>query len=160
MSPTNVARAGVSMQKTMTHSRTILLLGVLSGGALLVGCQSNRTNTYEPAVTTAEIDPVLLRKIETDPSLLKVAQVTDARERRTEGEPLVVQVSIYNSTSKPQRFLYQWEWIDANGLTLVSSSRDSWRQETIRGREVRSLQGVAPAPGITDFRLKITEPAD
>ncbi|MEM8872635.1 MAG: YcfL family protein [Planctomycetota bacterium] len=125
--------------------------------ALLLGCSS--TNTYEPVEKTAVVDPVLLNKVITDPGLNRVARVVGAREQR-ETEPYVVQVEIQNLTREPQRFLYQWEWVLPNGLVYQSDSQDAWRQEWIRGREIVYLEGVAPVPGVRDFKLKLTEPAD
>lgn len=136
------------------------LLTVLLPIALLAataGCSS--TNTYEPVEKTAVVDPVLLKKVITDPGLNKVARVVGAREK-SDGEPYVVQVEILNVTRKPQRFLYQWEWVMPDGLIYQSDSQDAWRQEWIRGREVLYLEGVAPVPGVRDFKLKLTEPRD
>ncbi|MEM6312724.1 MAG: YcfL family protein [Planctomycetota bacterium] len=130
----------------------LLLIPIL----LVLGCSS--TNTYEPSKRTAKIDPVLLDKVITDPGLNKVARVVGARQ--SEGETYVVQVEVLNLTRKPQRFLYQWEWVMPDGLVVTSNARESWRQEWIRGRESIFLEGVAPVPGVRDFKLKLTEPVD
>lgn len=127
----------------------ILMLGV-------AGCRSARTNTYESNERPRNVDPVLLKKIEPDRDVRKVAKVTNAIERISEGQPYLVQVEVTNTTKKPQLILYQWEWIDQNGITQQSTMRAGWLEKRIRGGEAVQLTGIAPNDNVSDFRLKLT----
>ena len=127
--------------------------------AAAAGCQS--TNTYASAERPVEVDPLLLSRIETDPGLAKVARVTGAREKVPQfvGDgPYVAQVEVTNRTGKPQKFLYQWDWVTPDGLIYQSNARDRWQTELIRGGETVFLTGTAPTDDIREFRLKLTEP--
>jgi uncharacterized protein YcfL len=75
---------------------------------------------------------------------------------RQEGLLLHVQVSIENTTSKPVRFEYRWEWTDATGFQL-GDTLSSWQPSVVDASGRKLLSGVGPGPGAVNFRLYIQE---
>jgi len=74
----------------------------------------------------------------------------------TPGGLLKAQVELENRTRSLQRFLYRFEWFDANGMqvnNIISASVP----EQIEGKESKFIYSVAPNPNCRDFRVKFIE---
>jgi uncharacterized protein YcfL len=75
---------------------------------------------------------------------------------RQEGLLLHVQVSIENTTRKPVRFEYRWEWTDATGFQL-GDTLSSWHPEIVDADAHKLLTGVGPGPGAVNFHLYLRD---
>lgn len=131
-------------------------IGLLAGALALVGCQSS------PTVNTLQRDPGAQRqmvndkRIVTDSGLAKRVSVVGVSEAPTPGGHLQVQVEVMNRTSSMQRFSYEFQWFDFNGMQVKPTSV-ALIPATIEGGETLHLSSVAPTPLCKDFRVKFIE---
>jgi uncharacterized protein YcfL len=130
-------------------------LYVLAFGAIsfvLAGCH-HTVNTVE--VGTASSAAGEYRWIQTDERLSEIASVVSARKTKAD-DLLKVQVELMNHHSKPRKFYYRFEWLEADGM-MVESPTPIWMLRTILPKETILLQAVAPNPRVADCRLKLQE---
>lgn len=128
-----------------------LALGAALAGFLsLTGCST--VNTVENANKVGMRQMVADKRITTDPELSRAARVVGVNI--TNGEFLKVQVEVVNLTMSVQRFNYQFEWFDLNGMQVTSPGA-GYVTRQIEGQETLYLTGVAPTAACRDFRLKL-----
>jgi uncharacterized protein YcfL len=93
--------------------------------------------------------------IQTDTGVSQICQIVSARKDRVNGL-LKVQVEVLNIRNHDERFVYRFQWLDANGMEITSVAND-WVPQVINGRESLTIQGIAPDPRVTDARIKMQE---
>lgn len=132
-----------------------LLTLVLAGSALLLtGCTT--VNTVENAQREGQRNMISDQRVVTDASLNRKVAIVGVNSSMTAGGLLKVQVELENRTRSLQRFLYRFEWFDANGMqvnNIISASVP----EQIEGKESKFIYSLAPNPGCRDFRVKFIE---
>jgi len=137
----------------MKTSKVILpffAVGIL----MLVGCTT--VNTVENAHKSGQRAMVSDQRVITDASLNRKVAIVGVNAAMTPGGLLKAQVELENRTRSLQRFLYRFEWFDANGMqvnNIISASVP----EQIEGKESKFIYSVAPNPNCRDFRVKFIE---
>ncbi|HEY4417410.1 MAG TPA: YcfL family protein [Verrucomicrobiae bacterium] len=131
---------------------SISFLGAIAAGALaLTGCAT--VNTVENSQKSGQRYPIADQRVITDESFNSRVAVIGVNAATTSGNLLKVQVELENHSSSIQRFLYRFEWFDANGMqmnNIVSANIP----EQIEGGESKFIYSVAPNPVCKDFRVK------
>lgn len=130
------------------------LLALTAPLVFAVGLGCNTVNTVEPANPTANIDPLLIKKVTTDPGLNDAARVMAVRKGTVSGDILRVDVEVLNTRFTQERFSYLFEWFDESGLQ-VYTPLTRWTPQVIEAKETITVIGIAPNPRAKDFRLKI-----
>lgn len=132
-----------------------LLFLALAGSALvLAGCTT--VNTVENAQKEGQSNMISDQRVITDASLNRKVAIVGVNSAMTSGGLLKVQVELENHTRSLQRFLYRFEWFDANGMqvnNIISASVP----EQIEGKESKFIYSIAPNPSCKDFRVKFIE---
>jgi uncharacterized protein YcfL len=72
------------------------------------------------------------------------------------GNMLKAQVALQSKNRATVALQYRFEWLDAQGLEI--SANQAWKPFLIYGKEVKSIQGVAPDPRVREFKLKLRDP--
>ncbi len=125
----------------------LLAAGVLALG----GCRT--VNTVENTQKEGQRQMIADQRVITDDSLdLRVA-VVGVNTSTTPGGLLKVQVELENRTHYLQRFIYHFEWFDANGMQ-VNNVISAPLPEQIEGKESKFISSIAPTPLCRDFRVK------
>jgi len=138
----------------MKTSKFIPLVLTASVLALAAGCTT--VNTVENAQKSGQRAMVSDQRVVTDASLNRKVAIVGVNSAMTPGGLLKVQVELENHTRSLQRFLYRFEWFDANGMqvnNIISASIP----EQIEGKESKFIYSIAPSPSCSDFRVKFIE---
>ena len=127
----------------------------LAGSALaLTGCTT--VNSVENAQKEGQRNMVTDQRVITDASLNRKVAIVGVNTAMLPTGLLKVQVELENHTRSLQRFLYHFEWFDANGMqvnNIISASVP----EQIEGKESKMIYSIAPNPSCKDFRVKFIE---
>lgn len=123
------------------------------GLSLLMGCAST-VNTVERAAPVGQRQMVNDKRVITDAGLNRGVRIVGVNE--TPGEHLKIQVELLNTTGSLKSFNYRFEWFDANGVQ-VNTSTAIYLPRQIEGKESIFISAVAPTPSAKDFRLKLLE---
>ncbi len=127
-------------------------LGLATAGVLAVtGCTT--VNTVENSQKTGQRYMVADQRVVTDESFNGKVGVVGVNSATTPGGLLKVQVELQNNTGSLQRFLYKFEWFDANGMQ-INNIVSAAVPEQIYGGESKFIYSVAPNPACKDFRVK------
>ncbi|MEW5800758.1 MAG: YcfL family protein [bacterium] len=86
-------------------------------------------------------------------ALLRDLQITDIRQKMV-NDLMQVQVQVLNKTSRTFSIQYSFSWFDASGFQVVGVG-EHWIPAVMNGNEVKSLNGVAPTPEATQFKIQI-----
>lgn len=132
----------------------LLALGCLVAG--LAGCTT--VNSVENANKEGQRNMVSDSRAVTDHSLSKHVDIIGVNTGTTPGGLLKVQVELQNRTRSLQRFIYRFEWFDAQGMQ-VNSIVSAPMPDQIEGRENKMISAVAPTANCKDFRVKFIEAA-
>ena len=128
---------------------------LLAGGTLvLAGCTT--VNTVENAQKDGQRSMISDQRVISDASLNRKVAIVGVNSAMTPGGLLKVQVELENHTRSLQRFLYRFEWFDANGMQ-VNNILSASVPEQIEGKESKMIYSIAPTPGCRDFRVKFIE---
>ena len=128
---------------------------LLAGGALaLAGCST--VNTVENAQKEGQRNMISDQRVITDAGLNRKVGIVGVNSAMTPGGLLKVQVELENRTHSLQRFLYRFEWFDANGMQ-VNNILSASMPEQIEGKESKFIYSLAPTPACRDFRVKFIE---
>ncbi len=134
---------------------TKLIFLVLAGGTLaLTGCTT--VNTAENAQKEGQRQMISDQRVITDSSLSRKVAIVGINSAMTPGGLLKVQVEVENHTRSLQRFLYHFEWFDADGMQ-VNNVISASVPEQIEGRESKMIYSIAPNSSCRDFRVKFIE---
>jgi len=128
-----------------------LLLAVATGAIALAGCTT--VNTVENAQKEGQRNMVADQRVVTDSSLARKVAIIGVNSAMTPGGLLKAQVELENRTRSAQRFLYRFEWFDANGMQ-VNNIISALVPEQIEGKESKFIYSIAPNPSCKDFRVK------
>lgn len=136
--------------------KTCLLAGALCTMLLavsLTGCSfSSGGSAGGRAAWDDQGAPILKTKVEFDnPYLARNVEITNATSSRV-GDLMMAQVAIHSKTDATLNLLYKIEWYDLNGMALSTASA-TWKPLLIYGREIKSVQGVAPDPRGREYKL-------
>ena len=138
------------MKTTNLFSSALIVL--VAG--LISGCTT--VNSVQNAQTAGQRQMVSDQRAITDPSLNRKVSIVGVNTATTPGGLLKVQVELENRTSSLQRFIYHFEWFDADGMQ-VDNILSASVPEQIEGRESKMVFGIAPKPSCKDFRVKFIE---
>ncbi len=138
-----------------TRSLRTLASASLLATTLLAGCKTTM-NTVERAQPSGQRTMIADKRVLTDAGLARKVYVVGVNEATTPGGMLQVQVEVVNQTNSRQRFNYAFQWFDANGMQ-VNSTTPAVILCTLEGRESRFLSAVAPTPVCRDFRIQFLE---
>ena len=138
--------------KNMKH------LVVCAAGALalaVTGC-GTPVNSVENAQKEGQRNMVADQRVISDPGLNRHVNIVGVNTAMTPGGLLSVQVELQNNSRSQHRFNYQFEWFDANGM-IVETSTSIWIDRRIQGGETISITALAPTENAKDFRIKMIE---
>lgn len=130
----------------------------LAAGALLLivsGCKTS-VNSVENAQKTGQRQMISDQRAITDSSLGKKVSIVGVNQAMTPGGFLKIQVELLNTTRSLQRFSYQFEWFDADGMQITSVVSPVVADQ-IEGGEDKFISSQAPTPACKDFRVKFLE---
>ncbi len=131
----------------MNHRITVLLLTLVSLG----GCATSGIEAVgRPSDPQAE-----KRLIIHNESLAKVITVSKMRTR-TSGDLLAVEATLTNLSNRDIQVQYRFSWYDAGDFE-VEPGKQGWTPVTLHGRASASIQGIAPNPSVTSYRIHIRE---
>ena len=135
---------------------TKILFPVLAASVfMLAGCGTT-VNSVENAQKEGQRNMVSDQRVITSPSLNRRVNIVGVNSAMTPGGLLKVQVELENHTRSIQRFLYRFEWFDANGMQ-VNNILSASVPEQIEGKESKFIYSIAPTPACRDFRVKFIE---
>jgi uncharacterized protein YcfL len=129
----------------------------LAGVALLAmtGCRTSM-NSVENAQKEGQRQMVSDSRVVTDASLARKVSIVGVNQSTTPGGLLKVQIELLNRKRSLQRFSYQFEWFDANGMQ-INNVVSATVPDQIEGGESKFISSVAPTPTCKDFRIKFIE---
>lgn len=129
----------------------------LAGAALLAATSChNSMNTIENAQKEGQRQMISDSRVITDSSLNKKVSFVGINQTMTPGGLLKVQIELLNRKRSLQRFSYQFEWFDANGM-LINNVASPTVPDQIEGGESKFITSLAPNPACRDFRVKFLE---
>lgn len=131
-----------------------LFLTLAGSAVLLAGCTT--VNTVENAQKEGQRNMVTDQRVITDGSLNRKVAIVGVNTATTSGGLLKVQVEVENHTRSLQRFLYKFEWFDANGMQ-VENIISALTPEQLEGKESKMIYSIAPNANCRDFRVKFIE---
>ena len=103
-------------------------------------------------VNTVELD----KRIVTDATLDRAVSIVDVAQRTLPDGLLKVQVDVLNRSTGVKEFNYKFEWRDKDGF-VIKTPTSIYIPKQIEGKERMALQGIAPEPRATDFRVYFIE---
>ena len=121
----------------------------------LTGCKTS-VNTIENAQKTGQPQMVSDSRVITDGSLARKVAFVGVNQTMTPGGLLKIQIELLNRKRSLQRFSYQFQWFDANGMQ-VNNVVSPTVPDQIESGESKFISSVAPTPACKDFRVKFLE---
>ena len=118
----------------------------------LAGCRTS-VNTIENAQKEGQPQMISDQRFITDPSLARKVSFVGINQTMTPGGFLKVQIQVLNRKRSLQRFSYQFQWFDANGM-LINNVASPTVPDQIEGGETKFITSQAPTPACRDFRVK------
>ena len=137
------------------QNRIFLFGAAMTAVLTLAGCGTT-VNSVENAEKAGQRNMVSDQRVITDPGLNRKVSVVGVNTAMTPGGLLKVQVELENRTRSLQRFLYKFEWFDANGMQ-VHNVISANIPDQIEGKESKMIFSIAPNPNCNDFRVKFIE---
>ncbi len=121
----------------------------------LTGCRTSM-NTIENAQKEGQRQMISDQRVITDGSLARKVSFVGVNQTMTPGGLLKIQLELQNRRHSLQRFSYQFQWFDANGMQ-VNNVASPTVPDQIDGGESKFISSVAPSPACKDFRVKFIE---
>ena len=121
----------------------------------LCGCRTS-VNTIENAQKEGQRQMVSDQRVITDASLARKVSFVGVNQAMTPGGLLRVQIELLNRKHSLQRFSYQFQWFDANGMQ-INNIVSPTVPDQIEGGESKFISSVAPTSACKDFRVKFIE---
>ena len=131
----------------------LLVLGLAVALAMVSGCGSPTVNSVENSDKTGQANIIPDKRVITDSSLNRKVKIIAVNTVMTPTGLLKVQIELKNRTGSLQRYLYSFEWFDANGMQ-VNNVLSANIPDQIEGGEDKFISGIAPSPNCKDFRVK------
>jgi uncharacterized protein YcfL len=97
------------------------------------------------------------KRVITDSSLHDKVSIVAVNTAMTPTGLLKVQVELKNRTDSIQRYMYRFEWFDANGMQ-VKNILSASIPDQIESEEDKFISGIAPSPACKDFRVRFIGP--
>ena len=113
---------------------------------IFTGCATYNKN---PTTTDESDEDASLSRIAGGDNKTKNIVVVNSFKNQVNGK-LMGKVEVQNQSSKPSIFLYKFDWISEDGSVENSPV---WRNATINGKEMQTLQAIDPRGNAVDFRL-------
>ena len=113
---------------------------------IFTGCATYNKN---PTTTYESDEDASLSRIAGGDNKTKNIVVVNSFKNQVNGK-LMGKVEVQNQSSKPSIFLYKFDWISEDGSVENSPV---WRNATINGKEMQTLQSIDPRGNAVDFRL-------
>jgi len=113
---------------------------------IFTGCATYNKN---PTTTYESDEDASLSRIAGGDNKTKNIVVINSFKNQVNGK-LMGKVEVQNQSSKPSIFLYKFDWISEDGSVENSPV---WRNATINGKEMQTLQAIDPRGNAIDFRL-------
>lgn len=85
-------------------------------------------------------------------------KVLDTRSRFV-GGLLQVNLELESGISYPYKLEYKFSWYDSGGME-IDSARSAWIPLYLNGREVKTVQGLAPNPAAKTYKIRLREADD
>jgi uncharacterized protein YcfL len=138
----------------MKRNNILTSVAILATGMAMAGCTT--VNTVENAQKEGQRNMITDQRVITDASLNHKVAIVGVNTSMTPGGLLKAQVELENHTRSLQRFLYRFEWFDADGMQ-VNNVISANIPEQIEGQESKFIYSIAPNPSCKDFRVKFIE---
>ena len=113
---------------------------------IFTGCATYNKN---PTTTYESDEDASLSRIAGGDNKTKNIVVVNSFKNQVNGK-LMGKVEVQNQSSKPSIFLYKFDWISEDGSV---ENTPVWRNATINGKEMQTLQAIDPRGNAVDFRL-------
>ncbi len=117
---------------------------MMSAAVLLVAC-----NSAPKAPPRANSIPAKVEQLG-EMSYLSITNLTAQKRNRL----LFVQAEVTNHDIDNQQMFYRFKWLDANGF--VVGDDEAWQPLAMYSYQKQTINGVAPSPQATDFRLMVS----
>jgi uncharacterized protein YcfL len=118
----------------------------------LAGCRTS-VNTIENTQKEGQRQMISDSRVITDGSLAKKVSFVGINQSMTPGGLLKVQIELLNRKRSLERFNYQFQWFDVNGM-LINNIASPTVPDQIEGGESKFISSVAPTTACKDFRVK------
>jgi uncharacterized protein YcfL len=79
-------------------------------------------------------------------------EIVDLKSSRA-GDLMKAQVTLRSTNRDTMNIQYAFQWFDAQGMELGGTT--VWKPFMVYGKETRTVQGVAPDPRGSEFKLKV-----
>ena len=129
--------------------RTALWVGLSS--AILGGCAVNET-----ASVTVKEDGTTEQLIESNSGMLASSLAIADTKTGYVGNLLKIQATIKNESRSELSFQYKFKWLDKGGFE-VAIDGSPWTPISITPYESKTVQGVAPNPTVTSFKILVQD---
>ena len=116
---------------------------------VLLCLSSCATYNKNPVTTYESEENASITKIAGGDNKTKNIIILNSCKNQLNGN-LSAKVKVQNSSSKPSIFLYKFDWVSKDGSVENSPV---WKNATINGKEIKTLQAIDPRGNATDFRL-------
>ncbi|MEM4248224.1 MAG: DUF1425 domain-containing protein [Candidatus Nanoarchaeia archaeon] len=131
------------------HSKKAFLALIVVAALGIFGCSTSVMeidgSSEGPATVNFKNSPVDIK-------------ILDTRTRFV-GGLLQVNAEIESGISSRYLLEYKFSWYDSHGME-IDSARSAWIPLYMNGREVKTIQGVAPNPAARAFKIRIREADD
>ncbi len=122
--------------------------------ALAAGCAAPNTAGITVGVE-ADADGNLQQVLQVDNAkLAKSLKVEEAVVGQTKNGLMKVNVKLTSRQNKDVVAQSKFAWFDADG-NEIDPDTDPWRPLVLHGKEMRSIQGVAPGTSAVSFKLRV-----
>ena len=137
---TNLTPCPFPLIMTINHLITSVILVSLSGCA---------TYNKNPVTTYQSDEDSGVSKIAGSDNKTKNIVVLNSFKNEVNGN-LQAKAEVQNISSKPSIFLYKFDWVAEDG---TAENSQVWKNATINGNEIQTLQAIDPRGKAVDFRL-------
>ena len=122
--------------------------------ALAAGCAASNTAGVTVGVET-DAEGNLQQVLQVDNAkLAKQLKVTDMTAGQTKNGLMKASVQLTSRLNKSVVAQSKFAWFDAEGGE-IDPDTDAWRPLVLHGKEMRTIQGVAPNANAVSFKLRI-----
>lgn len=122
------------------------LIPALLGLSLLAGCATQQQQPPAPGSAASKVSMV------GEMDHLRTGAMRVARENGF----LTVKAEVINTSTRNQQLYYRFSWLGSDGFPV--SEDETWKSLPVYGAQSIYLQGIAPTPKATDFRIEMHTP--
>jgi uncharacterized protein YcfL len=69
---------------------------------------------------------------------------------------MAIQAEILNTDSDNQQLFYRFKWLDRSGMVIGDD--EAWQPLLVYAGQKQTINGLAPSPQATDFRILVSSP--